>query len=125
MCLRFSTGLILGTVLAVSSLTHAKTPEKSTPAPAKTQSPAPSSSAAGGIAQVQAIFSYCESVDPHSAGKYVLLQALILAGNSPAQILADEKSSAFRSEFNSTSAELAAIPVSTGITTCRSAIAGM
>lgn len=102
MCLRFPTLLILGTFLAVSSLAHAKTPAKSTPAPAKAQAPGPST--ANGIAQVKAIFVYCESVDPHSAGKYVLLQSLILAGNSSAEILVDEKSAAYRSAFNTISA---------------------
>lgn len=124
MCLRFDSALILGTALSVSSLAHAKTPAKSAPEPAK-QTQSPSSSAASAMAQVQAILSYCESVDPHSIGKYVLLQSLVLSGDSPAQILADEKSETYRSEFSSIRAELAAIPVSTGITTCRSAIEGM
>jgi len=121
MCLRFPTALILGTVLTVSALAHAKTPVK----PAPVQNPAPSASSASGIAQVQAIFSYCERVDPHSVVKYVLLQSLILSGNSPAAIVADERSAAYRSEFNTVSAELAAIPVSTGVATCKSAIAAM
>src|SRR5215472_704710 len=122
MCLRFPTALNLGTVLTVSSLAHAKTPIKP---PSPVQNPAPSPSSASGVAQVQAIFSYCERVDPHSVVKYILLQSLILSGNSPAVIVADEKSAGYRSEFNTMSAELAAIPVSTGIATCKSAIAGM
>jgi len=123
MCLRFPTAYILGTALAVSSLAHAKTPSKPTPEPIKV--PAPSSSSASGLAQVQAIFSYCESVDPHSRVKYVMLQTLLLSGDSPAGILADEKSAAYRSEFSSVTAELAGIPATTGVVICRSAITGL
>ena len=121
MCLRFSATLIMGAALAVSSLTHAKTPEKPIPGPSKP--PAPSSSSETGLAQVQAIFSYCESVDPHSASKYLQLQSLVLAGNSSGKN--DDKNAAYRSEFSTISAELARIPVSTGVASCRSAITGM
>lgn len=125
MCLRFHSALILGAALSVSSLAHAKTPAKSTPEPAKVKTPAPSPSSASAVAQAQAIFSYCESVDPHSIAKYIVLQALVLSGDSPIQILADERTEAYRSEFNTIRGELSAIPVSTGVASCRSAIAGI
>jgi hypothetical protein len=114
MRLRFSTTLIMGAVLAVSSLAHAKS--NSTPAPAK----APNPSSSSGLAQVEAIFSYCESVDPLSAAKYRKVQSHVLSGYSDS----DDKNSAFRSEFSAFSAQLATIPKSTGVATCRIAIVG-
>ena len=74
MCLRFSRTLITGTVLAVSLLAHAKTPLKTTSKPVS----ASSAGTASALAQVQAIFSYCELVDPHSSAKYQKFRNVVL-----------------------------------------------
>ena len=102
MCLRFST-LISGAVLAVSTLTHATTPA---PAPLPVQERA--------LAQVQAIISYCELVDPVSSAKYQALGNLVISGQSPSQISTEEKSTPYLQELSTTSARLAGVPVSTG-----------
>lgn len=117
MCLRFPTAIIMGTVLTVSSLAHAKTSDNSKPASPNSSS---SSSSSTELAQVQAIISYCESVDPQSVVKYRKLQSLLLSGNS-----GGDKSAAYRSESNAINVSLSAIPVSTGVAACRSAITGM
>ena len=123
MCLRFSVTLITGTVLAVSTLAHAKTPLKTTPVPLKTPaSPALSPSA---LAQVEAIISYCESVDPLSSGKYKQLGNLVLSGQSSNQMGDDEKGGAYQSELGVMAAALARVPVSAGVSSCRAGIAGM
>jgi hypothetical protein len=102
-------------------LAHAKTQPKSTPAPASATSAAAEASA---LAQVQAIFSYCELVDPRSAGKYERVRKLVLSGNS-SEIGNDERSSAYRTELGVMAAALGKVPVSTGINSCRTVIAGM
>jgi hypothetical protein len=123
MCLRFSATLIIGTALAVSSLANAKTPLKPSFAPAKVS--APSSVSASGLAQVQAIVSYCELVDRHSAAKYRQLGSLVLSGYSPAEIGSDQRTSAYLAALGEIDAALARIPVSAGISACETAIAGL
>jgi len=123
MRLRFSTTLIMGAVLAVSSLAHAKTPIKITPVPATV--PTPPTSTASGLAQVETILSYCESVDSNSSAKYEKLRSLILSGYSPSTIRVDQKSPAYQSESREIGAALARIPVSTGVSTCRAGVAKM
>jgi hypothetical protein len=120
--LRFSAALITGAVLTVSSLAHAKTPIKSTPAP-QVLSPAASTSTASGIAQVETILSYCESVDPQSLAKYERLRNLVLSGYAPSVISNNKKSAAYQSEVEAFGAALAQIPVSTGVSTCRAGAA--
>ena len=122
MCLRFSAALITGAVLAVSTLAHAKTQPKTTPAPANT--PAPAATPASGLAQVQAIFSYCELIDPHSAANYERLRKVVISGNSSGGS-GDDKSAAYLTELVTMAAALAKIPVSTGVSSCRTVIAGM
>jgi hypothetical protein len=123
MCLRFSATLITGTVLAVSTLAYAKTQPKTTPAPAK--APAPATLPASGLAQVQAIFSYCELVDPHSAAKYERVRSVVISGHSSSEIGDDERSAAYRSELGVMAADLLKIPVITGVSSCRTVIAGL
>ena len=114
MCLRFSATLISGAVLAVSTLAHATTPA---PAPLPVQERA--------LAQVQAIISYCELVDPVSSAKYQALEAVVLSGQSPSQISTEEKSTPYLQELSTTSARLAGLPVSTGVSACKAAIKGI
>ena len=121
MRLRFSATLITGTVLAVSSLAYAKTQPKPTPAPAKT--PAPPGSPATAVAQVEAIFSYCELVDPHSAAKYQRMRNVVISGHSSES--GDDRSAAYLTELGEIGAQLLKVPVSTGINSCRTVIAGL
>jgi hypothetical protein len=114
MCFRFSAILISGAVLAVSTLTHATTPA---PAPLPVQERA--------LAQVQAIISYCELVDPLSSAKYQALEAVVLSGQSPSQISTEEKSTPYLQELSTMSARLASVPVSSGVNSCRAAIKGI
>lgn len=122
-CLRFSAALITGAVLTVSSLAHAKTPPK-TATPPNLPPPA-SANTASGIAQVQTILSYCESVDPQSTAKYEHLRSLVISGYAPSVVSVNEKSAAYQFEVDVIGAALAKIPVSTGVSTCRAGIAKM
>jgi len=121
MCLRFSSALIAGTVLAVSSLAHAKTPLTTTAAPAT--KPALSASQESGLAQVEAILTYCEVVDPLSLARYQQWRKLLTSGNS--EIADEQESAAYVSELRTTGGSLAKIPVSAGVSSCRSLIKGM
>jgi hypothetical protein len=123
MCLRFSTILITGTVLAVSSLAHAITPSKTPPAPIKAQGQ--STLSASGLAQVAAILTYCQVVDSHSFAKYQRVRSLVISGHSSAEIRDDEKSSAYLSELKLMGAQLVKVPASTGISSCRTLITGL
>jgi hypothetical protein len=122
MCLRFT--LIAGTVLAVSTLAHAKTPPK-TAAPVSIRVPASPALSPSALAQVKAIISYCESVDPISAAKYQRLGNLVLSGQSSNQMNDDAKGGAYQSELGVMAAALAKIPVSTGVSSCRAGTVGM
>lgn len=121
MCLRFSVTLITGTVLAVSTLAHAKT----TPAPAVIKSPAPPALPVSAMAQIEGIISYCQSVDPHSSAKYKQLGDLVLSGQSSQLKSDDEKGAAYQSDLSAVRAELAKIAVSKGVSTCKAGIAGL
>ncbi len=123
MRLRFSTSLIMGAVLAVSSLAHAKTPVKSNREPVKGPE-VPLTASFSGLAQVEAIFSYCESVDPHSAAKYERMRNLVMSGQSTGKG-DDGRSSTLQSELAGIEAQLFQIPVSTGVSSCRTVIAGL
>ena len=125
MCLRFSVTLITGTVLAVSTLAHAKTPVKATPAPVPFKIPATPALSPTALAQVEAIISYCERVDPLWSAKYQQLGNLVLSGQSSSQMADDAKGSAYQSELGVMGAALAKVPVSTGVSSCKAGIAGM
>jgi len=73
---------------------------------------------------MEAILSYCESVDPKSSPKYQLLRNLVISGHS-SEIGDDGESAAYRSELGAMEAALAKIPISTGVSTCKAGIAGM
>ena len=122
MCLRFTTILITGTVLAVSSLAHAKTPSKATP-PVKAQTQ--STISASGLAQVAAILTYCQVVDSHSFAKYQRVRSLVISGHSSAEISDDERSAAYLSELKVIGAQLVKVPASAGISSCRTLITGL
>ena len=123
MCLRFTTILITGTVLAVSSLAHAKTPSKATPPPVKAQTQ--STISASGLAQVAAILTYCQVVDSHSFAKYQRVRSLVISGHSSAEISDDERSAAYLSELKVIGAQLVKVPASAGISSCRTLITGL
>ena len=135
--------LITGTVLAVSSLAHATTPGKATTVsvPAKTSGSAVSSSVKSssapvplstinspisidGLAKVEAILSYCSTVDPTDAGKYGQALSNITAGHSLAEIRNDQSSSRYVSVLGGLNAQLTALPVSTVVASCKNFLAG-
>jgi hypothetical protein len=103
--------------LAVSTLDHAKTKPNTTPA----RSPLTLSV----LAQVEAIITYCQVVDPRSSAKYQLLRTMATSGHSPSEISADQTSPAFLSELKVMGAAFIKIPVSTGVSACKAGIAGL
>jgi hypothetical protein len=123
MSLRFSVTLMMGAALAVSSLAHAKTAVNPTPQTGTASTP--STLSASGLADVQAIITYCVVVDPHSAAKYERLLSVVTSGHSSSEISIDQKSAAYRSELITIGAELLKIPASTGASTCKAAIVGL
>ena len=118
MCLRFSTALITGAALAVSSLAHAANP--GTNPPSKKQ-PAPAPVGLSALAQVETILSYCETSDLHSASQYQEALKNILRDNSGGDDGSNSTSGAAKAALE---AQLSKIPVSTGLSACRNFLAG-
>jgi len=133
MRLRFSTSLIMGAVLAVSSLAHAVQPKTSpvtvkvpaspgntsvkvTPSPVGIASP---SINLGALAQVEGILTYCGQVDPKSSAQYRQVLKGILSGLRESEIDDDQENPTFVSDEKAVSAQLARIPLSTGVSDCR------
>src|SRR5260370_38026841 len=117
MRLRFSAALITGTVLAVSSLAHAKTHLNTTPAPPPLT--------VSGLAQVEAIITYCQVVDSRSSAKYQLLRTLATSGHSPSEISADQRSPAFLSELAVMGGAFIKIPGRTCVSTGKAGLVGV
>ncbi len=133
MRLRFSTSLITGAVLAVSSLAHAIQPKTSsvtvktsasagntsvkvTPSPVGVAAP---SINVGALAQVEGILTYCGRVDPKSSEQYRQVLKAILSGLRESDIDDDQENPTFVSDERAVSAQLAKIPRSTGVSGCR------
>ena len=109
MSLRFSAILVTGAVLAVSSLAH------STPSAGSAQS------SGSGLFQVELILDYCAKVDPASATNY--RKALTKITGSEGEI-GDTSNPTVAAQTADIKAQLARLPVSTGITACRNFLAG-
>ena len=134
--------LIMGTVLAVSTLAPAATQPKSanvkpTPAPIQTttgpiktsgHSTVPSNAAApitvDGLAQVTGILNYCSQVDRSNAGSYARALANILSGHASSEMKIDQSSAGYGAGVRSINLQLASLPVSTVVSECRNFIAG-
>jgi hypothetical protein len=132
MGLRFS-ALITGTVLAVSTLSHAAPspkaatvkstgPIKTSTHPVSNATPSPIS--VDGLAQVTAILSYCSQVDRPDAGKYAAMLANILSGHASAELKVDEASPLYGAGARNINLQLASLPVSTVVSACKSFLAG-
>ena len=128
MRLRFSVAVIMGTVLTVSSLSHATPPTqnasvKSTSSP--TSSPTSKTPITiEGLARVQGILTYCSVVDSKSAAKYQQALSNILSGHSGAEIKEDQSSSRFVYALGVVDTQIAKLPVATVVSSCKNFIAG-
>jgi hypothetical protein len=124
MSLRFSVAVIMGTVLAVSSLSHATPPIQNT-STKSTSSPANKTPITiEGLARVQGILNYCEVVDSKSASKYQQALSNITSGHSTAEIKDDESNSRFVYAVGVVDTEIAKLPVATVVSSCKNFIAG-
>jgi hypothetical protein len=137
MGLRFSV-LITGTVLAVSSLSHATPPPYAAsvkPIPSKTgpiktnpHDSGPSKPAApisvDGLAPITAILAYCSQVDRPDAGKYAQALASILSGHSSLEIKVDESNSFYGAGARSINLQLASLPITTVASACKNFLIG-
>ena len=124
MSLRFSVAVIMGTVLAVSSLSHATPPIQNT-STKSTSSPANKTPITiEGLARVQGILDYCEVVDSKSASKYRQALSNITSGHSTAEIKDDESNSRFVYAVGVVDTEIAKLPVATVVSSCKNFIAG-
>jgi hypothetical protein len=133
MGLRFSIALITGAALAVSSLANAtplgkspvtvnprasagNTSVKTTPLPVSIRA---SSISIGVLAQLEGILSYCAAVDPKSSGKYRLVLKNIRSGLPESETDDLQENAAFVDNEKAANTQLAKIPLSTGISDCR------
>jgi hypothetical protein len=143
MSLRFSAALFMGSALAVSALAHATTPGKATTAPVPVKTTVSASNAMvkssktpgslstisspisiDGLAKVEGILSYCATVDPADAAQYHQAMSNIVSGHSVTEIKNDQGSSRYVSAIGALNAELAALPVSTVVSSCKNFLAG-
>ncbi len=134
--------LITGTVLSVSSLTHATPPPKSaaiksTPSPIQSTTGPIKSSGHGttpsnpaapitvdGLAQVTSILNYCKQVDRPNSGQYERALANILSGHASSEMKVSESSPSYGAGARAINLQLAAIPVSTVVSACKNFLAG-
>jgi len=124
MSLRFSIAVIMGTVLAVSSLSHATPPIQNT-STKSTSSPANQTPITiEGLARVQGVLTYCAVVDSKSAVKYQQALSNIISGHSSAEIKEDQSSSRFIYALGVVDTEIAKLPVATVVSSCKNFIAG-
>lgn len=117
MSLRFSAALITGTAMAVSMLAHAATPATST---AKTAS---TPITIEGLARVEGILSYCATVDPSNSAKYKQALNNILSGHSGSEIKTDQSSSRYTYALGVADQDVAKLPVSTVVSSCKGFLA--
>lgn len=134
--MRLRISLIMGTVLAVSSLslpTQAqKTAKVKNPlsppsnpirvgkSPAGLASPSPVGAQA--LATVTEILNKCMQVDSANAGFYRKFQSVVISGSSPSDIRTDEGSSGYQAEAKLIDQQLAATPAGTMVTSCRTIV---
>ena len=109
MCLRFFQVLIAGAVLAASMLAGA------TSAPAKPIT-------IEGLARVEGTLSYCAVIDPKSSSQYHQALNNILSGHSASEIKTDESSSRYTYAMGVIDQEMAKLPVSTVLSSCKTFI---
>jgi len=120
--LRFSAVLAMGTVLSVSSISHATTAPNSSKSPNKPAPPGPMTIES--LARVEGIFNYCATIDPNSAGKYHQVLSNIISGHSESEIRDDESSPRYTYALGVVDTEIAKLPKSTALSACRNSLAG-
>ncbi len=76
------------------------------------------------LARVEGIFNYCATIDSQSAGKYKQLLSNIISGYPASEIKEDESSSRYTYALGVVDTEIAKLPRSSALTTCRSSLAG-
>ena len=127
--------LITGTVLAVSSLSHAAPSPKSATVKSNSTGPTktsthpvsnatPAAITVDALAQVTAILAYCSQVDRPDAGKYAAALASILSGHGAAEIKVVEASPLYGAGARNINLQLASLPVSTVVSACKNFLAG-
>jgi hypothetical protein len=111
MSLRFPKALITGAALAVSSQAHIASAHTS---PITIEA----------VARVEAIFTSCAAVDPGESAKYHQALSNILYGHPDSEIEADKNTSRYAFAFKFTDTEIAKLPVSTIVSSCKNFLAG-
>lgn len=124
MRLRFSIAVITGTVLAVSSLSHATPPTQNTSVKSTSSPASKTPITIEGLARVQGILTYCAVVDSKSASKYQQALSNVTSGHSTAEIKEDQSSSRFAYALGVVDTEIAKLPVAAVVTSCKNFIAG-
>jgi len=124
MRLRFSVAVITGTVLAVSSLSHATPPTQSTSVKSTSSPASKTPITIEGLARVQGILNYCAVVDSKSAAKYQQALSNVISGHSTSEIKEDQSSSRFVYALGVVDTEIAKLPVATVVSSCKNFIAG-
>ncbi len=122
MSLRFSAVLAMGTVLSVSSISHATTAPNSSKSPNKPAPPGPMTIES--LARVEGIFNYCATIDLPSSSKYKQILSNIISGYPASEIKDDESSTRYRYALGVVDTEIAKLSLSTALNACRSSLAG-
>ena len=105
----FSTVLVMGTVLAVSSQAHTS---GAPTAPITIE----------GFAQVEGILSYCSTLDPSNSTKYKRALNNIISGHSATEIKNDQSSSRYTFALGVIDQGIAKLPVNTVKSSCKNFI---
>ena len=77
-----------------------------------------------GVARVEGILNYCATVDPKSSAKYNQLKNTVLHGLSSSQLKSDQSSPRYTFALGVVDVDLAKLPVSTVVTSCKNTLAG-
>jgi len=120
--LRFSAVLAMGTVLSVSSISHATTTPNSSKSPNKPAPPGPMTIES--LARVEGIFNYCATIDSQSAGKYKQILSNIISGYPASEIKDDESSPRYTYALGAVDTEIAKLALGSALSACRSSLTG-
>ena len=109
MRLRFSPIMFTGAALAVSTLANATSAPN---APITIE----------GLARVEGTLSYCATIDPKNSLQYHKVLDNILSHHPESEIETDQRSSRYTYAMGVLDQEIARLPVSTVVTSCKSMI---
>ena len=133
--MRLRISLIMGTVVAVSSLSLAtqaqssktknplsppSNPIKAGSSPAGIDAPAPISEES--LATVTAILNKCAQVDTTNANFYAQLLTVATSGHSPLEIQFDQTTADYKVEGTLVNQQLAAMPAASLVAACRTVV---